>query len=734
MIRIGWVGQAFATGILLAAIQIGFCASGEPEAGDAQPLEQTNLASTTVASTTFRVISISIPTYPYTPFLSLQYDGPYAYHKLDWGRYGNTAPVSASYTLLVMENEYLQVTLLPELGGRVYQMIFKPTHHDEFYQNPVIKPTHWGPTNQGWWLGVGGLEWGLPVDEHGYEWGEPWAWSAITSTAGVTVSVRDTQAANRLRATIDIFLPSDRAFLVVTPHLENPTGANLDFKYWANAMLAPGGTNTVTADLHLILSASQMSVHSTADLKHFPCATPTPTAPTCRFSWPVYSAHDYSRLGDWHDWLGFFEYPQATGDFAGVYDAAMNEGVARIFPPDVARGVKGFGLGWSEPIDPETWADDESTYFELHGGVAPTFWDTAVLTAGTTLAWREYWYPVSSIGVFTDATAEAALAVHEENGNLQIGVHSTAARAAGQSALYVWETATCATVARLDLAAIDPGHPFTASVSAGGRALSQLTVAYSDSTGNLLAGHDPTHCPAPRSRVEPLPPWVGTTSFTLAWAKPGDWWAGLATSTVQFRDGYDGIWTDWLTGTTAISATFNGTHGHTYFFRAKSLWGNPGNWADEEWGQAFTSVLTEPAAVLVASRKMANGRVVDSHSSWFLAGEMFSYTLELSNTGNFSAKVAVTDPVPAGMVLLTQTLGSDSGPSPILVGGSIFWSGTVPAGESARLTYALSPTAEIRLGKRVTNTVQIAGSILGSFERQVVAWSAWGCWLPVIMK
>jgi hypothetical protein len=41
-----------------------------------------------------------------------------------------------------MENAYLRVTLLPELGGRVYQMIFKPTNHNEFYQNPVIKPTH----------------------------------------------------------------------------------------------------------------------------------------------------------------------------------------------------------------------------------------------------------------------------------------------------------------------------------------------------------------------------------------------------------------------------------------------------------------------------------------------------------------------------------------------------------------------------------------------------------------
>ena len=53
------------------------------------------------------------------------------------------------------------MTILPELGGRVYQLIYKTTGNNELYQNPVIKPTHWGPLKreENWWLAVGGIEW-----------------------------------------------------------------------------------------------------------------------------------------------------------------------------------------------------------------------------------------------------------------------------------------------------------------------------------------------------------------------------------------------------------------------------------------------------------------------------------------------------------------------------------------------------------------------------------------------
>jgi len=241
--------------LTLACVGIGasFAASGRAhdDAGDSLP---SKVESTFLGVASFRTTTISIPTFPYTPALKIRSSGPYTYHWLDWSQYDGSVTVTQDYQLLVLENDYLRVTILPELGGRVYQLIYKATGNNELYQNPVIKPTHWGPLKgeENWWLAVGGIEWCLPVEEHGYEWGEPWTWSAVTSTAGVTVTVRDTQATNRLRAAIDLFLPADRGYLAVSPHLENPTGTALQYKYWTNAMLAPGAANAVSANLHFI--------------------------------------------------------------------------------------------------------------------------------------------------------------------------------------------------------------------------------------------------------------------------------------------------------------------------------------------------------------------------------------------------------------------------------------------------------------------------------------------------
>jgi len=448
--------------------------------------------------TIFYTTTITIPTYPYAGYLFDAYNPTYnmTYPKLDWAAYNAANPTSTpqNYKLLVMENDYLIVTVLPELGGRVYQLIDKATGQNHLYQNPVIKPTHWGPPEQGWWLAVGGIEWCLPVDEHGYEWGIPWAWTAIIAGDGVTVTVSDTDATDRLRARIDLFLPAERAYLAVTPHIENPTAAAIDYKFWSNAMLAPGNTNKPAAGVEFIFNAAEMSVHSTGDGR-LPGASPIfPTAPDYRFTWPVYNGVDYSRLGNWHEWLGFFEYPQAAGDFIGLYNHENEAGVMRIFPAEVARGTKGFAYGWAAPLDWHIWTDVESAGIELHGGVAPTFWDTAHLGAGEALAWTEVWYPINNTGGVTAATEEAALHLNRMDGNLAIALHTTAPRAAEVGHLMVWEQSTCHVLLNRLLPALTPAVPYHTTAAVGTLLLDQLAVAYVDREGKVLVSAGPVTC------------------------------------------------------------------------------------------------------------------------------------------------------------------------------------------------------------------------------------------------
>ena len=465
----------------------------------------------------FHTATHAIATYPYAQHLELRFDGPYPYHRLNWSQYGNPSPSLREYEVLVLENDYLRVTLLPELGGRIYQMIFKPTGHNELYQNPVVKPTHWGPLtyDENWWLAAGGIEWCLPVEEHGYDWGKPWTYQVISSTVGVTVTLRNTTAADRLRAEVAVHLPVRRAYLEIRPRLENPTGSNLDYKYWSNAMLAPGPSNTVGADLHFILGADEVTVHSRGD-EYLPDAGQA-------MDWPEYGELNYARLGNWNKWLGFFERPQAADNFVGVYDAQANEGVVRVFPASVARGSKGLGMGWSNKIDPNNWTDDGSTYVEIHGGVAPTYWDRATIAAGQSLEWTEYWYPVSEIGWLSAATDEAALGVHESDGRFTIGVHVTAPHADGASTLYAWRRGDCTELDRWDLPIVGPAAPALVSTPRDGRLLSDIGIVYVDDEEHLLAAVNFVDCLPPRARIESLPSTVVTPTFAVRWGGADAW-------------------------------------------------------------------------------------------------------------------------------------------------------------------------------------------------------------------
>ncbi len=399
--------------------------------------------------------TITLPTYPYAAFLETRHSDAYNvdYPWLNWPAYnaaGPHVPTPQNYTALVVENPYLQLTFLPELGGRLYGVEVKATGEQLLYQNPVVKPTHWGPPEQGWWLAAGGVEWGLPVDEHGYEWGVPWSYDVLTATQGVTVTLWDTEASDRVRARVAVFLPADQAAFEITPRLENPTGAPLSFKFWENAMLAPGAANTVGPALRFALPIDQVTVHSRGD-DYLP-------GPGEAMDWPVHGGIDYSRLGNWNQWLGVFARPQAAEGWAGAYDEAAQRGLARAFPRQVAAGVKVFGFGWNAPIPPDTWTDDGSFYVELHGGPAPTFWDTITLAPGASLAWTETWLPLRDLPALSLATDEVALGVGADGADLHLGF--LAAGPHDSVDVRLWRRPGCALLWSVDDVSLAPGQAF----------------------------------------------------------------------------------------------------------------------------------------------------------------------------------------------------------------------------------------------------------------------------------
>ena len=108
--------------------------------------------------------------------------------------------------------------------------------------------------------------------------------------------------------------------------------------------------------------------------------------------------------------MGLFVHPQAEDPFAGAYDLEADEGIVRIFPPEVATGLKAFSFGYGPQSPSSTeWTDDGSTYVEIHGGLAATFGDQASLPPKGEVVWEEVWYPVAGLGGLTHGTEQAAI-------------------------------------------------------------------------------------------------------------------------------------------------------------------------------------------------------------------------------------------------------------------------------------------------------------------------------------
>jgi len=372
---------------------------------------------------------LTIPAHDYQPALETRYNPSYnmTYLYLNRGRYDPARLVARTFTLVVIENEYLRLTFLPELGGRLYQAIYKPTGHNLFYQNAVLKPSPWGPPEMGWWLAAGGMEWCLPVEEHGYQWAVPWQYSLegaggnLTASSAITITLWDTTADDRLRARVSVSLFDQEARFHVQPAIENPTSQPVDVKFWLNAMLAPGGQLRPGGDLRIVMPASQVTVHSSGDPR-----LPDDDQPA---NWPVHNGVDWSRLGNWRQWYGFFQRPQAGGDFQAVYDEGVDEGVVRAYPSAVARGAKFFAFGYgSYAISPGEYTDDDSAYVEIHSGGAPTFADSRRLEPGQSLAWQEQWYPVSGIGSLTWANSNLALRAEPAPGQMRLHLATAAAQ------------------------------------------------------------------------------------------------------------------------------------------------------------------------------------------------------------------------------------------------------------------------------------------------------------------
>jgi hypothetical protein len=354
-----------------------------------------------------RETTISIPTYGYEQaFVFPPGDTLAPYPRLDRTKIGAVTP--RNYRLIVMENRYIMLSVLPELGGRLYEVIYKLTGNNELYRNPVIKPSTFGA--RGWWLAAGGMEWAAPTDEHGLMEYMPWTPATVRNTdGGATINLTATDRLTGMKVNGSITLNPEDAGYTISVRMQNPTARMQRGQLWTNAMLAPGGTNRVLPGTRFIVPQTEMVVHSTSD--------PGLPAESGKVKWPLHDGRDLSDTATWKGWLGAFAMPGAQrGQFAAVYSPQADEGMVKTFKGAEMPGLKIFGFG--PAFDPHVYTDDDSSYAELWGGATPTFWDYASVAPGASIGWTERWQPLAGTGGVSVASGWGTASVG--NGEIRI--------------------------------------------------------------------------------------------------------------------------------------------------------------------------------------------------------------------------------------------------------------------------------------------------------------------------
>ena len=145
--------------------------------------------------------------------------------------------VDKDYTALLLENEYLKMSLLPEVGGRLFSFTDKDTGFEIFYRQSVIKPALIGML--GAWTS-GGVEWNFP-HHHRATTFMPVDYTLVENSDGSkTVWIGETEIRHRMKWSIGLTMRPGKAYLEADCRFMNRQSYIESMLYWANVSVHCG--------------------------------------------------------------------------------------------------------------------------------------------------------------------------------------------------------------------------------------------------------------------------------------------------------------------------------------------------------------------------------------------------------------------------------------------------------------------------------------------------------------
>ncbi len=302
------------------------------------------------------------------------------------------------YHAICMENPYLFIMILPELGGRIQRAYDKTNGYDFVYYNEVIKPAMVGLT--GPWIS-GGIEFNWPQHHRPSTFDPIQGIIRENSDGSVTAIVSEIENMFRTKGMASFTLYPDKALLQINVRLYNRTNQPQTFLWWANpAVTVNDYTQTVfPPDVHAVMD------HGKRDVSRYPIATGT-------YYKQDYSAGvDISRYKNIPVPTSFMAY-HSDYDFVGGYDHQLEAGILHIADHHFSPGKKqwtwgcgDFGKAWDRNL-----TDENGPYVELMTGCfTDNQPDFSWLMPGEEKNFTQYFMPYKKIGVVKNANIHAAL-------------------------------------------------------------------------------------------------------------------------------------------------------------------------------------------------------------------------------------------------------------------------------------------------------------------------------------
>jgi len=315
---------------------------------------------------------------------------------------------------LFLENEFIKICVLPELGGKMWYAIDKTNDYDFIYYNEQVKPALIGML--GAWTS-GGLEWNIP-HHHRASTYMPIDYEIEEHPDGSkSIWVGEIERRHRMRWLVGYTLYPGKSYVETTIKLYNRTPLEHSFLIFANT--------AVHANEHYQVIFPPSTQYGTSHSKtHFT-------------EWPVshqkYGAHEEGKAVDVSWWknhptpISIFAW--GMGNFVAGYDHGKEAGTLIVGNPHIMTGRKFFE--WGPGSVGSMWdailTDTSGPYLELMAGTysdnQPDYsWvnPTMVKTANI------YFSPLRNIKGVKKANTDAALNLNVADNKVKLGVNTTA--------------------------------------------------------------------------------------------------------------------------------------------------------------------------------------------------------------------------------------------------------------------------------------------------------------------